>query len=158
MLTCYRTLLVVVPFLLSGLAYAADADDDESVIEEVIVTSSRIGATSGGAQDLSFVRSQIASGRIPHPDGITAEGLFSEYDLTLTSDISCDQLFCLFHEAIESNLVTKPAESSLIGLGFATNIEAAGWQLSLPLSTSLAQWMGNHWQRLRKHSGRSQTK
>ena len=112
---------------LSGSTFASGDDEDQAVIEEIVVTAS-MRVTAGGAQDVSYVRSEIIGGRIPHPDGLTAEGLLSEYDLSLKSSEPCYQLFCLFYEAVKSDLVSKPNDTLMVGLGFATNVEAASWQ------------------------------
>ena len=42
--------------------------------------SSGMGATPGGAQDISYARDRIKAGEVPHPATFTPEGLFSEHD------------------------------------------------------------------------------
>ncbi len=107
----------------STISFAQDADDEQ--LEEVIVTGA---VRTGGAQDISYARSEVLSGRIPHPDSITAEGLLNQYDLALAPKGSCQQLFCIFGEVVRSNLVSKPSDEYLAGLSFATNIDGEKWQ------------------------------
>src|SRR6185503_10476039 len=80
----------------STLAQPPD-DEETKVLEEITVTGMRVSA--GGARDAKFARAEIAGGRIPHPDSITAEGLLGEHDLTLPSAAGCRQLLCLVGEA-----------------------------------------------------------
>ena len=42
-----------------------------------------MGATAGGAQDISYARSAIERGEVPQAGWIVTEGLFSEHDLSL---------------------------------------------------------------------------
>ena len=109
------------------LASVSIAQDDESDnVEEVVVQGLR--ATQGGAQDIDFFRGEVQQARIPHPSTLTAEGLFSQHDLLLTSSEQCKQLFCLFGESIQANLIAQPEAKILVGLGFATNVQPDKWQ------------------------------
>ena len=111
------------------LAQTDDDEDDQSPpdqLEELLVTGVRV--TAGGAQDVAYARSEILSGRIPHPNTFTDEGLLSQHDLTLPNSDQCDQLFCLFGEAARSDIVNKPNDLYFAGLGFSTNIDAGDWQ------------------------------
>jgi len=109
----------------STLAQPPD-DEETKVLEEITVTGMRVSA--GGARDAKFARAEIAGGRIPHPDSITAEGLLGEHDLTLPSAAGCRQLLCLVGEATVASLPTLPHAKYLVELGFASNIDEATWR------------------------------
>jgi Ca-activated chloride channel family protein len=111
-----------------SLSVPAQLPEDEEThsLEEIVVTGMRVSA--GGARDAKFARDEIAEGRIPHPDAITAEGLLAEHDLTLPSAGHCRQLLCLVGEATAAHLPTLPHAQYLVELGFASNIDEATWQ------------------------------
>lgn len=115
---------VLLSFFTSG--YAAAQIDDEDSVEEIIVTGLR--ATQGGAQDIDYFRGEVEQARIPHPDTITAEGLFSQHDILFPSITPCAQLFCLTSEVTTASLITQPKTSLLVGLGFGSNLDAASWK------------------------------
>lgn len=54
-----------------------------------------LGATPGGSQDIGLARAIIQAGGVPHLNQFTAEGLFSEHDLTLADQPVCEQVLCL---------------------------------------------------------------
>jgi Ca-activated chloride channel family protein len=64
---------------------------------------------------------------MPRPESLTVEGLMGEHDLTLPGR-SCAQLFCLVGEAMPAALPTRPDDRLFLGLGFASNIDAATWR------------------------------
>lgn len=109
------------PLSLARTAFAQVHDEDE-----IIVTATRI--TQGGAQDIDFFRNSIDEGRLPAPASITSEGLLSTHDMLLTRSKPCEQLFCLSVETMEADLLSAPDVDIFMGLGFATNIEAATWE------------------------------
>ncbi|WP_062065757.1 vWA domain-containing protein [Cellvibrio sp. OA-2007] len=104
--------------------YATAQDEDDSV-EEIIVTGFQV--TQGGAQDIDYFRGEVAQARIPHPDTITAEGLFSQHNLLFPSTTPCAQLFCLTSEVTAASLITQPQAKLLVGLGFGSNLDANTW-------------------------------
>jgi Ca-activated chloride channel family protein len=111
----------------SILGVAQQPDDEETHSpEEITVTAMRVSA--GGARDAKFSRDEIAAGRVPHPDSITAEGLLAEHDLTLPSSAECRQLLCLVGEATVARLPTLPHAKYLVELGFASSLDEATWQ------------------------------
>lgn len=115
--------------LLLGLLLCGDIfaqDDDETYVEEIIVSGVR--ATQGGAQDIDYFRGEVAQSRIPHPDTITAEGLFSQHDIIFPATTPCKQLFCLTSEVGAASLIAQPQASQLVGLGFGSNLDAATWK------------------------------
>jgi hypothetical protein len=59
-----------------------------------------MGATPGGAQDITFFRDRVLAGEVPHPNTFTPEGLFSEHDLPLRAGPPCPQLLCVAGEAV----------------------------------------------------------
>jgi len=122
----FKGFLVCVPLFLVIAPAKAQTDEEEDQLSEIMVTGTRV--TAGGAQDIAFARSEISSGRIPHPDTFTDEGLLSQHDLTLPGADTCEQLFCVFGEAIRSDVTNKPDDRYFVGLGFSTNIKAESWQ------------------------------
>ncbi len=120
--------ILLVCFLSVPLVQAQvdDEDDELHAVGEIVVTGARV--TAGGSQDIAFARSEILSGRIPHPDTFTDEGLLSQHDLHLPNAAECDQLFCVIAEAMPSDLVSKPNDQYFVGLGFASNLDANRWQ------------------------------
>ncbi|MEO0578257.1 MAG: VWA domain-containing protein [Pseudomonadota bacterium] len=119
-----KTLIGMALMLLASGALSQGSDDeDDLVVQEIVVTGAKV--TGGGAQDIDFARSEIAAGRIPHPTSFTDEGLLSQHDLTLPGSSRCAQLFCLISEAAPTESVSKPDDQFIVGLGFATNIDAS---------------------------------
>lgn len=107
-------------------AVSAFAQDEESSLEEVVVTGIR--ATAGGAQDIDFFRGEVEQARIPHPNTFTAEGLLSQHNIIFPLSTPCDQLFCLSSDYIEADLVAQPEAKILVGLGFNTNLNQQKWR------------------------------
>jgi Ca-activated chloride channel family protein len=52
------------------------------------------GATQGGVQDMTLARSLVDEGKVPPPEAIIVEAMFSEHDLPLEG-APCDTLLCL---------------------------------------------------------------
>ncbi|MFW5920546.1 MAG: vWA domain-containing protein [Polyangiales bacterium] len=52
------------------------------------------GATQGGVQDMSLAREAVENGRVPAPEALLVEGMFSEHDLPLEG-AACETLLCL---------------------------------------------------------------
>ncbi|MFO0572875.1 MAG: VWA domain-containing protein [Polyangia bacterium] len=90
--------------------------------------SGGMGATPGGAQDISYARDRIKAGEVPHPATFTPEGLFSEHDLPLATGRPCHQTLCLEAAATTVDLPTLPEARWLAQLGFASNLDAKTWQ------------------------------
>ncbi|HLP08878.1 MAG TPA: VWA domain-containing protein [Opitutaceae bacterium] len=86
-----------------------------------------LGATVGGAKDARYFREAVAAGDFPHPNTITAEGLFSEHDLPLTCRARSDALFFLTGEAMETKLFTKPEVKYLGQIGLSSGLDPATW-------------------------------
>ncbi len=84
-----------------------------------------MGATPGGAQDVSFFRDRVRAGEIPHPNVFTPEGLFSEHDLPLQTGARCPQLFCTAGEAVPAGLLVQPEVRVLAQLGFSSGLDPA---------------------------------
>lgn len=115
--------------LLLGLLLCSDIfaqDDDDVYVEEIIVSGLR--ATQGGAQDIDYFRGEVAQARIPHPETITAEGLFSQHDIIFPAASPCKQLFCLTSEVAKASLIAQSQANLLVGLGFGSNLDAASWK------------------------------
>lgn len=90
----------------------------------------RMGATTGGAQDINFFRSGAGRGEVPHPNSITPEGLFSEHDLPLNMGNQEKQLFIVQTAAVSARLPVLPEVTHLAQLGFSSGLDAATWQRS----------------------------
>jgi len=114
--------------LINSTALAQIIPEEDEV---VVVTGARVSTsmrvTQGGAQDIGSFRDGVDDDEIPTPASLTSEGLLSEHDLLLHRDAPCDQLFCLTVETMPANLEIKPETDALMGLGFATNIQAEAW-------------------------------
>ena len=87
----------------------------------------KMGATPGGAQDISFAREQIKAGEVPHPNTFTPEGLLSEHDLPLPTGRKCSQILCLSAAAVPVELLALPEARQLGQLGFESNLDAQSW-------------------------------
>lgn len=92
------------------------------------VAGSRLGATPGGAKDIRYFRDAINSGEFPHPNTITAEGLFSEHDLPL-KDIAAtsNDLLILKGEGVSAKVTGRPEVTFLAQLGFSSGLDAKTW-------------------------------
>ena len=91
------------------------------------IAGTRMGATVGGAKDAGFFRDAAARGEFPHPNTITAEGLFSEYDLPLKTRVKSRDLFVLNGEAMPAGLLTRPEVRYLAQIGFSSGLDASRW-------------------------------
>lgn len=87
-----------------------------------------MGATAGGAQDINYFRSGAGRGEVPHPDTITAEGLFSEYDLPLDLGHTSPELFVVQAAAAPARFEVLPEVTHLAQLGFSSGLAAATWE------------------------------
>jgi Ca-activated chloride channel family protein len=101
--------------------------DDQSDADMSIVVTGSMAVRQGGAQDVRHFRSVAADVGMPRPESLTVEGLMGEHDLTLPGR-RCAQLFCLVGEAMPAALPTRPDDRLFLGLGFASNIDAATWR------------------------------
>ena len=87
-----------------------------------------IGATPGGAQDIRFFRMAVGDGSIPHPNTITAEGLFSEHDLPLITQSPCEELLCVEGAAMQTHLALLPEADYLVQVGFTSGLDPRVWR------------------------------
>ena len=138
--------LISTPLVLLGDPTAPDKKDKEKE-EDIVVLSpfevsaspsygyaaaltlagTRMGATVGGAKDARFFREAAAEGEFPHPNTITAEGLFGEHDLPLQCRTRSRELFILNGEAMPAALLTKPEVKYLGQIGLSSGLDAATW-------------------------------
>ncbi|MEM7219363.1 MAG: VWA domain-containing protein [Pseudomonadota bacterium] len=118
----------LVGLLTTGPAAAAVIGQDEESLEEVIVTGSAMGVTAGGAQDRAFLRRLALEDQIPEPGTLTAEGLFSQFDLPVADHTPCSALFCLTAAGMPFETPAAKPGSHLVGLGFATALRDDTWQ------------------------------
>lgn len=119
------------PIASSPAAFGQDKDDEELYeLSPFSIDSggfSGYGATPGGAQDINYARAQINLGNIPLPNTFTAEGLFSEHDLPLSSSIECDQLLCINGEAMPAQILTDPDAFAIGQIGFGSGLKPETW-------------------------------
>lgn len=132
-LRAISSLLIIAHLGTPLLALVTDEEEEEVIYELTPFTVDTLsdvgyGATPGGAQDISFTRSEIASGKIPLPSSFTAEGLFSEHDLPLDNPQSCDSLICVYGEATPANILEQENVTHLAQIGFASGIDPVRWQ------------------------------
>lgn len=118
--------------VLSSPAPAQDTTrEEEESLSDIIVTGS---IRQGGAQDIKHFRSVSLDGSfLPETTSLTVEGLLGEHDLTMPQLAPCRQTFCISGHAMRANLPVRPDDQWLIGLGFASNIDADSWR-GAPLS------------------------
>ena len=112
---------VAVIMLWTGILSARNDDDDdeeEFTLEEIVT----MGATPGGAQDISYFRDEVKEGGLPHPNTLTPEGLFSEHDLPLSQTKPCTQLLCISGQATSAHLLVQDDVRYLAQLGFESNL------------------------------------
>ncbi len=84
-----------------------------------------LGATPGGAQDITFFRDRVAAGEVPLPEVFTPEGLFSEHDLPLAPDRPCERLLCTVVKATDAELPAQPDVRFLAQVGFSSGLTEA---------------------------------
>lgn len=122
--------LLFAPAVLALSLPAADKPRDED--EEIIVlspfeVSPSFGATPGGAQDINYFRLGAGRGQIPHPDTLTAEGLFSEHDLPLELGTGGKTLFRVQSAAATARFEVLPEVRYLAQLGLSSGLKVDGW-------------------------------
>ena len=86
---------------------------------------SSLGATPGGAQDIGLARDLIERGEVPTPNQFTAEGLYSEHDLTLAESPECDEVLCLGGAAALAPGLNDNQKDLFVQLGMSSQISAA---------------------------------
>lgn len=107
---------------------AVPAEEEENYNDGAdIVVTGTLAVRQGGAQDARHFR-KIAELGMPRPESLTVEGLMGEHDLALPAARPCAQLFCLVGEAMEARLPLRPDDRLFVGLGFASNVDAASWR------------------------------
>ncbi len=119
--------LIALLFVQSSLlqVHAQQQSQDDT---DLLTVVGSIGVTQGGVQDIKHFRDSIASGNIPHPNTLTAEGLLSEHNIILSGTGKCEQLFCLTGEAVEASLIVPETAQYFVGLGFDTNLDGDSWK------------------------------
>lgn len=113
------------------LAQEAAPPEDEAAPEEDDYGSITVTGTlvrQGGMQDIRHFRSVAERGEMPRPESLTAEGLMGEHNLALAANRPCAQLLCLDTEAMAAAFPARPEDKILVGLTFASNIDAATWK------------------------------
>ncbi|MEL8054849.1 MAG: VWA domain-containing protein [Pseudomonadota bacterium] len=121
------TILVSALALSVPFGFAQETEDEDPILDTVTVTGMRV--TQGGAQDINYFRGAVSGlNGIPKAGTITAEGLLSGHDLLLAEPAPCAQTFCLSVEAMPVSMITQQDVTSLIGLGFGTNLTEDSFQ------------------------------
>ncbi len=119
--------IVLSPFCVSGPADVGYRS--MGTLGGTRVSGASMGATPGGAQDISYFRSGAGRGEIPHPNTFTAEGLFSEHDLPLELGAAPHgQLFRVQTAAIPARLETMTEVRYLAQLGLSSGLKANEWR------------------------------
>lgn len=108
-------------------AVPPDQEEEEAQSNGDIIVTGSMRVRQGGAQDIRHFRSMAAEVGMPRPESLSLEGLMGEHDLTLPASTDCARLFCLVAEAMAASLPTRPDDRLIVGLGFASNIDAATW-------------------------------
>lgn len=127
----FRSLLFCTALLMAPAmpSFAQSDEEKEQRRFESVVVTGAMRVTQGGAQDIKSFRGSIGDGQtIPQPGALTAEGLLSEYDLSLAESGPCRQLFCLSAETMAADLIGLPNASAIMALGFGTNLDAETWE------------------------------
>ncbi|MDB5704491.1 MAG: hypothetical protein JWN66_1607 [Sphingomonas bacterium] len=122
-LASFRNLGLTLGALMLPLAAAAQDQDKDDDYSDILVTATKV--RQGGMQDIKHFRS-VENG-MPRPEGLTAEGLMGEHDLTLPSDTACARLFCLVTESMPATLPGRD-DRLFVGLGFTSNVDADKWR------------------------------
>ncbi len=104
-----------------------DSEKDDDIIVLSPFEISGMGATVGGAKDANFFRDSVDRGIFPHPNTITAEGLFSQHDLPLKAGRRGSDLLLLNGEAMPAKLLTLPEVQYLAQIGFSSGLDARSW-------------------------------
>lgn len=108
--------------------FVVEASCDVGYTATSTIAGCRMGATVGGAKDTNFFRDVVKRAEFPLPSTITAEGLFSEYDLPLKSQQSSSHdLLILNGEAMPARLLTQPDVRYLAQIGFSSGLDAKTW-------------------------------
>jgi len=131
-LSCFLTLAVLFSSSTTALLSQDKTQKDQNDDDEIIVLSpfcvgGGMGVTVGGAKDAGYFRDGVDRGEFPHPNTITAEGLFSEYDLPLKPHRTSKNLLFLDGEAIRTSLVSAPEARYLAQIGFSSGLDAQKW-------------------------------
>ncbi len=103
-------------------------EEDDAANDEMIVVTGSMRVRQGGAQDIKHFRDVASDVGMPRPESLTVEGLMGEHDLTLPASAKCAQLFCLVGETMEARLSGRSDDKLFVGLGFASNVDAATWK------------------------------
>jgi len=110
------------------IEFGIEADDERAAFApSPSAMPAEMGATPGGAQDISFARDRIAAGEVPHPETFTPEGLFSEHDLPLPA-ARCHQTLCVTGAATAADLIAQPYVRMMAQLGFASGLDPKTWR------------------------------
>src|SRR5690606_16463965 len=87
-----------------------------------------LGATPGGFQDINYGRSLLEWGLLPTAAEITAEGLFSAYDLPTPEAGKTTRLLEITGDAKAAAILNRPDVTHLAQLGFASGLDARTWR------------------------------
>jgi Ca-activated chloride channel family protein len=104
-----------------------DSDEDDTIVLSPFEISGGMGVATGGAKDANFFRNGVDRGDFPHPNTITPEGLFSEYDLPLKPRQKGTDLLYVNGEAIRTGITASPETRYLAQIGFSSGIDASTW-------------------------------
>jgi Ca-activated chloride channel family protein len=86
-----------------------------------------MGVTQGGSQDMLLARDIIESGGIPSREQYSAEGLFSEHDLSIDGE-PCAALLCPRVAMAQVQTIGTSEPELLAQLGFATHLSPENFE------------------------------
>jgi Ca-activated chloride channel family protein len=90
--------------------------------------SGDLGATPGGAQDISQARQAIDSGQVPTTEQFTIEGLYSEHDLSLAAPPPCARALCVGTAAGLEIGLDDDQRDVFVQLGLSSDVSAENFQ------------------------------
>lgn len=92
-------------------------DVNYSVDEAGLDQSDMSGFATGGGKDINNFRDNIKNGFRPHPDSLTYEGIFYDYEFDLTGDSKDSLFYPVYEQAVTTNHRNDSAEHYLaVGL------------------------------------------
>ncbi len=120
----YFQLVGICSVYLFGSSSIGQENEEDSALEEIVVTGSYIAVERGGVQDVNYLREKVDDGKIPLPDDFSIEGLLGEYAIEIPITKSCHQLLCLVGESVQTKLITQRHSGVLTAISFSSNAKA----------------------------------
>lgn len=122
-----RLLAATAVLTLASVALAQDDEEDETMAPSPMRMRGTASVTAGGAQDIGYARTTIASGGIPADNALIVEGLLSEHDLPVSGP-PCERLFCPLLATGYAPSFDSDRGEIWVQLGFNSNIDLASFE------------------------------